>query len=43
MEYAALIFGMIGFSIAIGAYSRLDKLEKRLKEKNILEDDWKSE
>jgi hypothetical protein len=43
MQYATLIFGIVGFSLALGAYSRLDKLEKMLKEKGILAEDWKSE
>lgn len=42
-QYVGMVFGIIGFSLAVGAYSRVDKLERKLREKNILEDGWRSE
>ena len=35
-------FGMIGFVFALISYSRLDKLEKHLKEKGLLEQSFTS-
>jgi len=43
MTFIALIFGSIGFMFALISYSRIDKLERRLKELGILEQDFKSE
>ena len=37
------IFGMIGMMFGLIAYSRVDKLEQRLKELGVLEHDFKSE
>ena len=43
MEFMAFIFGIMGFMFAVIAYSRIDKLEKRLKELGVLEQDFKSD
>jgi hypothetical protein len=43
MEAFAIIgftFGLIGFTLAGACQKRIEKLEKRLKEKEILEDDY---
>jgi hypothetical protein len=39
MEYAAFVFGIMGFV----AFVRVEKLVKTLKEKGILEEDYKDE
>ncbi|GEM_PF-6670010 len=39
MEY----FGLLGFLLAAAAYYRIDKLEKELKKKNLLDNDFRSE
>ena len=39
MEYAAFVFGITGFV----AFVRVEKLVKTLKEKGILEEDYKDE
>lgn len=36
-------FGILGFVFGLVAFVRLEKLTKRLKEKNILESDYKEE
>ncbi len=36
------LFGMLGFLFGVIAYTRIDKLEKRLKEKGLLEESFKS-
>lgn len=41
MEYFFIIFGIVGFALAVGAYTKVTKLEKTLKEKGILPEDWK--
>ena len=43
MSFLAFIFGLIGFMFALLSYSRIDKLENRLKELGILEQEFKSE
>ncbi len=43
MTFMAFTFGMMGFTFALIAYSRIDKLEKRLKELGVLEQGFKSE
>ena len=42
MEYVALIFVMIAFPLAIGAYYRIDKLEKELKVNNLIANNFDS-
>jgi len=42
MEYVALTFAIIAFPLAIGAYYRIDKLEKELKAKNLIANDFDS-
>jgi hypothetical protein len=42
MEYVALTFAIIAFPLAIGAYYRIDKLEKELKAKNLIANDFHS-
>ena len=37
-----MTFGVIGFVFALSAYSRVDKLEKKLKELAVLPKDFKS-
>ena len=39
MEY----FGVIGFILAAAAYYRIDKLEKELKKRNLLDEHYKSD
>lgn len=39
MEYAAFVFGILG----LVAFVRVEKLVKTLKEKGILEEDYKDE
>ena len=39
MEYAAFVFGILGFI----AFVRVEKLVKTLKEKGILDQDYKDE
>jgi len=39
MEY----FGILGFMLAAIAYYRIDRLEKRLKELEVLDKDFRSE
>jgi hypothetical protein len=43
MEYTALTFALIAFPIAIGAYYRIDKLEKELKRQKVISQDFKSD
>lgn len=46
MAYIGTVFGIMGMSfgiLGIIAYSRVDKLEKRLKELGILAPDYSSE
>lgn len=43
MEMFGLMFGIIGMTFGLMSYSRIDKLEKRLKELGVLEQDFKSE
>ncbi|MBT3376491.1 MAG: hypothetical protein HN742_41545 [Lentisphaerae bacterium] len=43
LEFVVMIFGITGLGLAAGAYSRVDKLEKKHREKGILEDGWSSE
>lgn len=40
--FIGFIFGMVGFVFALISYSRIDKLEERLKEKGVLEESFKS-
>lgn len=40
MEY---FFGFLLFALAAGAYYRIDKLEKELKRRGILDEDFTSE
>ncbi len=42
MEYVALIFVMIALPLAIGAYYRIDKLEKELKANNLIANNFDS-
>lgn len=42
MAMMGFTFGMIGFAFALISYSRIDKLEKHLKEKGLLEQNFKS-
>ena len=37
------VFGILGFVFGLLAFVRLEKLTKMLKEKNILESDYKDE
>ena len=37
MEMAFGVFGLMGFVFALAAYSKVDKLEKELVERGILE------
>ena len=37
------VFGILGFVFGLVAFVRLEKLTKTLKEKNILEEDYKVE
>ena len=37
------VFGILGFVFGLLAFVRLEKLKKTLKEKNILEADYKDE
>ena len=37
------VFGILGFVFGLVAFVRLEKLTKTLKEKNILEGDYKDE
>ena len=37
------VFGILGFVFGLVAFVRLEKLTKTLKEKNILEEDYKDE
>ncbi|MEX0322597.1 MAG: hypothetical protein AB3N63_10590 [Puniceicoccaceae bacterium] len=41
MNYFFIILGVVGFALAIGAYSKVVKLEAILKDKGILPKDWK--
>ena len=43
MTIMGFTFGVIGFVFALISYSRLDKLEKHLKEKGVLEQSFKSD
>lgn len=43
MAFFSLVFGIIGFSFGLISYSRMDKLEKRLKELGVLEPDYNSD
>ena len=36
-------FGFLGLALGAGAYVRIDALEKKLKEQNILKKDFSSE
>jgi hypothetical protein len=40
MEYLALTFGLIGFVLAVAAYNKVDNLEKELKRKDILDENF---
>ena len=42
MGIMGFTFGMVGFAFALICYSRIDKLEKHLKEKGLLEQSFKS-
>lgn len=42
MAIMGFSFGMIGFAFALICYSRIDKLEKHLKEKGLVEQEFKS-
>ncbi len=42
METIGFIFGLTGFAFAMIANSRLNKLEDKLKELNVLDKDFKS-
>ena len=42
MEATGVTFGILGFVFAIIAMKRIDKLEKRLKELSVLEENFKS-
>lgn len=43
MDYFGSIIGILGFIFGLCAYDRISKLEKKLKEKGVLDPDWKSE
>lgn len=36
-------FGLVGFAFALISYARIDKLEKHLKEKGLLDQNFKSD
>jgi len=38
-----MTFGIFGFAFSLIAYSRLDKLENRLKELSVLQENFKSD
>jgi len=40
MQAMAFIFGLAGIALAIKAHSRITKLEEKLKESNVLEQDF---
>ena len=43
MKMFGFVFGIIGLMFGLMSYSRIDKLENRLKELGVLEQDFKSE
>lgn len=43
MEYIGITFGIFGFIFGLSAYARVDKLEKRLKELEVLPEQFSSE
>ena len=43
MNYAWIGIAVMGFVFAIAAYSKVDKLEKKLKESGVLKENWEKE
>ena len=42
MDYFLIGVGIIGFVLAVSAYVKAEKLEKRLKQKGVLDEDWEN-
>jgi hypothetical protein len=42
MDTAGSIFGILGFVFGLIAFKRIDKLEKKLKELEVLDENYKS-
>lgn len=43
MNYFLIGVGIVIVFLALAAHSKVDKLEKKLKEKGILEEDWEKD
>ena len=43
MHYLIIIIGIVCLFVALAAHGKVDKLERKLKEKGLLEDDGENE